>query len=286
MELESLSACPLWDSAQLVDVDRAFGFMECSSCGFIFDSPRLTAEAINRHYSRPGQYDGWLDHLEEREGLWRRRLSKLRRHSKPGSLLDVGAGIGQFLDIARHYFKETIGTEISESALSIAKKKYGLELLHGTIDSLDIPTVDNITLFHVLEHVPSPKDTLARCYKLLKPGGRMFICVPNEINSLRSRVDALKGRIYHAALSPKTGLPKCGTTAEIHLSHFTPKTLSFGVSNAGFVVTSLSNDPYYVSSGWRLARNSIWYAIHEAFRLPTYPCTWLVAEKPENPESR
>jgi SAM-dependent methyltransferase len=206
----------------------------------------------------------------------------MQTHSVPGSILDVGAGIGQFLHFASPYFEETIGTEVSDSAISIAKTRYGLQLLQGTIESLDIPAVDNITMFHVLEHVPSPKDTLARCYNLLKPGGRIFICVPNDINSWRSRVDAIRSRIHATSLSPMIGLPKCGTTAEIHLSHFTAKTLSFGVRNAGFAIVSLSNDPYYVASGWRLARHTIEYAIHESFRLPTYSCIWLVAERPAN----
>lgn len=135
-------------------------------------------------------------------------------------------------------------------------------------------------MFHLLEYVPSPRATLERCYELVKPGGRLFICVPNGILSWTSRLRALKSRIHANGNSPITGLPRWETTKEIHLSHFTPKTLAFAVKATGFKVTSVGNDPYYAASGWRLALHTANYMVHETLRLPTFQATWLVAERP------
>lgn len=32
--------------------------------------------------------------------------------------------------------------------------------------------------FHVIEHLPEPREFLAECYRLLRPGGALFITVP------------------------------------------------------------------------------------------------------------
>jgi SAM-dependent methyltransferase len=255
--------------------------MKCSACGLVVDNPRPTQETVAEHYCKPGQYDEWVALLKARGRLWRRRIRKVRRHAVPGTLLDVGAGIGEFLSLARPFFTEVTGTEISTSAIAYATGNFGLSLHHGTIESLpQLEPVDNLTMFHVLEHVASPKSTLERCYELVKPGGRLFLCVPNDIRAWPSRLRAFKSRIRPNGRSAITGLPRWEETVEIHLSHFTAESLSFGVAATGFRVLFLGNDPYYAAYGWRLALHSANYVVHEALRLPTYHCIWLVAEKP------
>lgn len=280
VDSERLDACILCERRRIEPLDAAFGFVRCGACGHVFDSPRPTQNAIVEHYSRMGQYDDWVQVLGAREQLWRRRIAKLRRHAAPGTLMDVGAGIGQFLALARPYFTEVTGTEVSASAIALAKEKYELTLYPGTIEALDLAAVDNLTLFHVLEHVASPRQTLARCYQLVKPGGRLFLCVPNDICSWTSRLRALKSRLRANGNSPIVGLPRWEATKEIHLSHFTAQSLASGVAAAGFRVLFVGNDPYYAATGWRLALHTANYLTHEALHLPTYQAIWLVGEKP------
>ena len=277
--METLSCCILCGSSDISPIDEQFGFFECQ-CGFVFDNPRPTLNAIAEHYSKASKYDGWIDDIVPREKLWKRRISKFLPDAAKGSLLDVGAGIGQFLTLARPYFTQVSGTEVSTSACAIAKERYGLDVRCGTIDTLDLPRFDNITLVHVLEHVPSPKETLARCADLLNPGGRLLICVPNDIEGWDSRLRAWKNRIRPQGYSPVLGLPRCSDCAEIHLSHFTRESLSRGVQAAGLKIRRLDSDPYYVKSGWKLVAHHLNYSVHELLRLPTYQTLWLVAEKP------
>lgn len=280
LALETVASCPLCASTEVTHLDEAFYFDRCKACGYVFDNPRPTQDAIAEHYSRGEQYDSWLRDIAPREMLWRRRLKKMLPDRAPGSLLDVGAGIGQFLSLARSSFTSVDGTELSQSAIRIAHERYGLVLHHGTIETLNLRTFDNITMVHVLEHVLSPKDTLKRCYDLLNPGGRIFICVPNDIRSWKSRARAIRSRIRPDKISPIVGLPRAEDTNEIHLSHFTAKTVSFAVRQAGFRVRKLDIDPWYVATGRHLLPYRLNYGIHKLFRLPTYQTIWLVAEKP------
>jgi SAM-dependent methyltransferase len=277
---ESVSSCPLCGSVRLGHLDEAFHFDHCASCGFVFDNPRPTLAAIAEHYSRAGQYDDWLAHIDAREAMWKRRLRKMLHWVKKGSLLDVGTGIGQFLSLARPHFSQVYGTELSESAIRTAKERYDLDIFHGTIESLPHGGYDNLTLIHVLEHVPSPHDTLRRCFELLNPGGRLFLCVPNDIRSWTSRLRALRARLRSGSNSRVIGLPRCGTTNEIHLSHFTAATLSSGVRQAGFQVLDVGTDPVYAATGVRLAAYHLNYWVHTIMRLPTYQALWLVAARP------
>src|ERR1700730_1531854 len=101
MKTELVECCNVCDSRTLETVDPACNIAQCSACGYIFDNPRPTLEELVKFYSRPSQYDSWLEELAIRQEAWERRLGKMQSTKKSGSLLDVGTGIGQFLATAR-----------------------------------------------------------------------------------------------------------------------------------------------------------------------------------------
>src|SRR4249920_452047 len=110
--LEVVAACNVCGSDRILKVDPEFNFCRCDSCGYVFDSPRPSVAAVARFYSQAGKYDSWLLQERARDLLWKRRLRKLLPHRAPGSLLDIGAGIGQFLHHAQPLFAQMTGTEI------------------------------------------------------------------------------------------------------------------------------------------------------------------------------
>src|SRR6266478_9382276 len=112
---ESLSRCSLCDSERIDAVDAEYNLCRCPACGYVFDNPRPTLEALVRFYSKPRKYDSWLEVEGLRNGLWKRRLRKLLKHAGRGNLLDVGTGTGQFLNVAKPYFDHVTGTEVSQS---------------------------------------------------------------------------------------------------------------------------------------------------------------------------
>ena len=179
MELATVSVreseCPGCSGIGIAPILGRDFLSSCQDCGLVFDNPRPSVEAIEAYYSQESQYDGWLRQLDERSRLWTRRLRKMRRHCNSGSLLDIGTGIGQFLSLARTEYSPVLGTEISSTAIEIANRLYGLNILKGDIEALQISQrFDNVTAFHVLEHVHQPSHFLACCQRLLKPGGLLI----------------------------------------------------------------------------------------------------------------
>lgn len=291
MILETLLACPSCGGDRIRTLDAVANICICESCRYIFDNPRPAVEELVRFYSQPTKYDAWLAEEAAREKLWARRLKLLRPVMKGGSLLDVGAGIGQFLNLARPYFASVQGTEVSESALEIARKKYGLCLRRGEIQAIDFDDqrFDNITIFHVLEHVPNPRLVLLRCAELLAPGGVLVTAVPNDVQSLRSRARRLLVALGKGSFSRNAtlGLPRLtldGSNAEIHLSHFTAASLQKLVERCGFSVSARALDPYYTTTGPRGWKSSGFYqfcrAVNAVFGMNLYDTILMVARMP------
>src|ERR1700680_2581531 len=209
MKTELVKFCNVCDSNTLETVDPACNIARCSGCGYVFDNPRPTLEELVKFYSRPAQYDSWLEELPIRQKAWERRVGKMQSTKKSGSLLDVGTGIGQFLAVACNSYSKVYGTEVSSVAVQMAKEKYDLDLFQGTIEDINWRgrVFDNISLFHVFEHVHNPKSLLRICHSLLSPDGVLVIAVPNEVSSLRARA---RMWLMNAGLKERRGLGKFG----------------------------------------------------------------------------
>ena len=87
---------------------------------------------------------------------------------------------------------------------------------------------DAILLSHVFEHVTDHEQTLASLHELLAPGGRLFIECPN--------VKSLRARLSHPTLSRHARFDERYRAFPIHLSYFTPKTLTDLLRRCGFDV--------------------------------------------------
>jgi ubiquinone/menaquinone biosynthesis C-methylase UbiE len=293
MELETLNCCNLCGSKQLEVLDAASNLCGCQSCGYVFDNPRPTADEVKRFYSKATKYDVWVRDEKARDVLWKRRLRKLEKSKKPGSLLDVGTGIAQFLYHAKAAYSHVYGTEVSDSAIEIAKEKYGLTVMKGQVEDLQFGEnrFDNITLFHVLEHVPNPKSVIERCRELLTPEGELVVAVPNDILTLRgkrNKLRVLQERVVAGRSQPRgnLGLPRItldGSSDEIHVSHFTPNVLQRFLEASGFSVLENSLDPFYVASGIRKLREDLLYTgcslLKVLLGLNVYDTIWIAAKK-------
>jgi SAM-dependent methyltransferase len=297
---ETLTRCPLCDSPALRCVDDVALLHACAQCGYVFNNPRPSPDEVADYYSRPAKYDSWLAHERERDALWRRRLDKMSLHAVPGSLLDVGAGTGQFLAHARHRFAPVLGTEVSTEAQEIAAERYGVEVVRGEIQDIDLPAgaFHNVTMFHVLEHVHDPRRAVRACRRVLAEDGRLFVAVPNDRRALtrlmgaalrtRSRAARSLGRHVPSPTLGPSGLPRLtldGEVLEIHLSHFTAAVLVDLVEREGFEVLEVSADPFFVARGLSLAVHRVAYAAGQALarrRIHLYPTLWVAARRRRN----
>jgi ubiquinone/menaquinone biosynthesis C-methylase UbiE len=290
MKLEYLNKCNLCESEDILSIDNDHNIFKCHHCGYIFDNPRPTFDEVTNFYSREDQYDGWLKEEKGRGALWQRRLKMVKKFKNTGTLLDIGAGIGQFLYFAKDDFAVE-GTEISESAIKVAKQKYGLSLKKGQLDDIDFggSRFDVLTLFHVLEHVPDPSQLIKRCYNLLNQQGVLIIAVPNEIDSFIARpIKRLFSvfRIHSFRKYGVFGLPKVeldGTLGEIHLSHFTVSSLRKLLTKKNFAVVKDTLDPYYVATGILKVIHDLLFLIFLTIKRISnsnlYDTIWIVAKR-------
>jgi 2-polyprenyl-3-methyl-5-hydroxy-6-metoxy-1,4-benzoquinol methylase len=121
--------------------------------------------------------------VDEAEHAWRveterERLARLRAALPAGTLLDVGCSTGTFLTVARSVFEVT-GVEPDPSTRAQARAQ-GLHVVVGTIDKVRPPSggFDAVTMFHVIEHLDSPRQTIGRVRSLVRPGGVVMIETP------------------------------------------------------------------------------------------------------------
>ncbi|QGZ92825.1 methyltransferase domain-containing protein [Microcystis aeruginosa FD4] len=108
-----------------------------------------------------------------------------------GNILDVGCSGGYFLDIMQEWNR--YGIEISDKEASIAKSKYGDNIVSVVIENYPVREsfFDVITLQDVLDHCINPTEVIDSCYKMLKPGGLIIIKV-HDISCLYARIRDLR----------------------------------------------------------------------------------------------
>jgi 2-polyprenyl-3-methyl-5-hydroxy-6-metoxy-1,4-benzoquinol methylase len=185
--------------------------VKCQQCGLVYANPRRNGEEVLEKYAK---VEDPL-YFEERQG----RVITFKKHLRPlhqfvgtsdgRTLLDIGAHIGVFVEIANKAGWKAVGLEPSRWSVEIARQS-GTELIEGTLASSNLPDnhFDVVTLWDVIEHLSDPMAELVHVFRVLKPGGWVVIHTMN-IESLFAR---LMGR-------------KWPWFMEMHLYYFSEQTL-------------------------------------------------------------
>lgn len=165
-----------------------FSLVKCRQCGFILTNPYPTKAEIERYYHS----DEYYSHPNKRKGLISKvyEMVKLRNVKykfrvatsglERGRILDIGCGSGDFLAYAKTKGWEIHGIEPNSQAKSFSEKRLEIKLSDpDQITAISDFTFDVITLWHVLEHVEDLSGQLIQLKRILKPGGRLVIALPN-----------------------------------------------------------------------------------------------------------
>ncbi len=166
----------------------SFGLVKCQQCGLIYLNPRPTREDMGRYY--PPDYEPYAQGIEQAKGFLSgldyrygvaKRCQMITRRKGPGRILDVGCGVGHFLNGMKLRSWQTFGTEVSKEAAAYARERFGLEVFVGELQEAEFPAAyfDAVTLWHVLEHLHDPLATLMEINRLLKDDGLLVFAIPN-----------------------------------------------------------------------------------------------------------
>src|SRR5215213_5457306 len=143
----------------------------------------------------------WADLPDDPEPwAWKRRRALLLGAVRPGErVLDLGCGAGRFVAVLREAGADPVGVELAQAALDRARRNVsGADLrLVAPDGSLPLPhgEFDVVWCSEVLEHVPDTIALLTEVRRVLKPGGRLLVTVPDHGRLKR----ALIALVHHEA---------------------------------------------------------------------------------------
>ena len=212
--------------------------VSCETCGLVqVNPPRrryqiaddATREARTAAYAQQAatvratlQYRPDLEEAERavRDRFWRERLARIERVAARGRLLEIGSD-GQFLRLAAASGWSVTGLQPDAATCADAAARFGLELQPVTLGEAAFPdaSFDVVTLFHVIEHVPSPRALCREVLRVLRPGGALFAETPN--------VDTLWFRVLG---------PRWRQLIPDHYWFFSPTTLCGMLTRVGYAV--------------------------------------------------
>jgi 2-polyprenyl-3-methyl-5-hydroxy-6-metoxy-1,4-benzoquinol methylase len=205
--------------------------------------------------------------------LARHRLDQLRPWIGPAPrrILDLGCGYGFLADALAGEGHDVTGVDPDVRAIHTARTRQGgAYFICGGIDSLEdsVGRFDWILLYHVLEHIPHPVESLAKLRRMLRPGGQLLIEVPNLLYEGQGYLARFhRAHVVHfsgpslaeaarrAGLTPTTSLDPTSTHANLRVLLTSGDTETTACSPAvaeaiRMHLEHLSKTGYLVHGGW------------------------------------
>jgi SAM-dependent methyltransferase len=219
----------------------------CAACAFEYIAPRPTPEETAGFYDIGGYYTQGHDAAPRvgPPGFWSRLRVHLawrfdrsedpidaitRRLPRGASIVDIGCGDGSQLRLmAQRGFRPT---GVERDTKSIALQGAQAQVFEGSAEALPAPlprgSFDAALFKQVLEHLVDPVAALRNAATLLKPGGLIFVEVPNN----------------QSAVAQQSGLAWYHMDVPRHINFFTADTLAAAVRAAGLEVDELFFNEY------------------------------------------
>ncbi|MFA4905555.1 MAG: class I SAM-dependent methyltransferase [Candidatus Margulisiibacteriota bacterium] len=157
------------------NVEKKYEIIHCNTCGLEYADPRIGGnsnfyEVIYQYLPRTG--------IRWEFGEFRKDFSV------KGKILDIGCGDGSFVKYANGLGFKARGIDFNPSRIEIAKNS------DAAVENINIDEMasylslnrdyDIYTLWHVLEHVENPLETLTILHNNSKNGSSLVVSVPSE----------------------------------------------------------------------------------------------------------
>lgn len=230
LKMKQNNKCPICKSNRNTKYWAMHGYKltRCLKCQFVWDSNM--SENVLSQYDKSyfqndnpkGGYTNYFEGMKINKKTFVDRLKKIEnRLGFKGKLLDVGAALGDCLEVAQNLgWRDSYGVEVSKFAVSEARKRGVKNIENSTLGESDYKfnQFDAITYQDVIEHVPDPIKELKTAYKYLKNSGIIFLVTP-DIGGYWHKL--LKSMWYHY---------KPGE----HIMYFSQSNLKLALEKSGF----------------------------------------------------
>ena len=247
------SYCPVCRSGDLQFVfevtdytvsGNSFDIVHCNACTARFTQDVPSIEEIGDYYKS----DDYISHTNTSKGLinqlyqrvrvrtMKQKASIVKKYTglSTGNLLDIGSGVGTFLNTMQDKGWRVSGLEPDADAREVALQEYGIHANPShLLFSLDPKSFNAITMWHVLEHVHALHEYVAHIKTLLAKDGVLFVAVPN----------------YTAKDEHVYGKYWAGYDVPRHLYHFSPDSMNVLMQQHGLEVVQMLPmwfDSFYV----------------------------------------
>lgn len=214
--------------------------VQCNHCGLVYANPRWSPEELVAAYTAV-EDETYVREREGRELTFEHHLAALEKYTGPANgrtLLDVGAYIGIFVEIAQAHDWLAEGVEPSGWAVSEARER-GLPIHQGTQQDTLLANrkFDVVTMWDVIEHVTDPAAEIRQAYKLLNPGGWLAVHTMD--------IDSLTAHILGS---------RWPWLMDMHLYYFSRKTLTEMIQKSGFEIVWSGAQGRYLRLGYISSR--------------------------------
>jgi SAM-dependent methyltransferase len=212
--------------------------VRCSSCGHMQVKELPSPEALEEAYA-----DVWDEsYVEEEEGqraTARRALERIEHRVEVGALCDLGCWVGFLLSEAQTRGWRGVGVEPSRAAAGYARDRLGLNVHSAPLwgGQMDVRAFDAVVMGDVIEHLPDPAAGLRRAGELLRPGGVLYLTLPDA----GSTVARVLGTRWWSVLPT-------------HVHYFTGQSLARLLDRTGFAVEWAGTAPKAFSVRYYLER--------------------------------
>jgi len=212
---------------------ETFSILACDVCGLSQTTPM--PEDLDFYYDNyhGGRHGATADFCARRRVRWLEK-SVVKNKVSRRKVLDIGCGEGTFLQSAKKRGWQTVGVEMNRAGLNDSNLEI-YETIAAVKDAHGENSFAAITLWHVLEHLKNPRESLKEIYGLLASDGKLLIAVPDAAGL---QADAFGKDWLHL------DVPR-------HLYHFNFKSLETLLKECGFLVERSRHQEFeYDLLGW------------------------------------
>lgn len=147
-------------------------------------------------------------------------IGQFAKNTKNKKILDIGCGFGNYTSLFLHSKNSVYGLDIEDNRLN-QYKSFKFQLYGGLVFPYKSKTFDVVTCFDVLEHIENDVQMVSEIYRVLRPGGKIFIATPNRYRF---------ASIIKMLIRNRDTFPKIMQTAgiggiSIHIREYTAKEL-------------------------------------------------------------